>query len=135
MHEPTAASPAAETSLAGETTEGPGSPEPPAARLLDDPRVLQILTTEHWSLLSARSLAYNEAFTRAGMFLTARAGPSPGAPQQTPSRPSHDPDNGEPHSPSCAVLRGPASPSVPGARPRETCRCIAPLSIDADSAR
>ena len=36
----------------------------------DDPRVLQILTTEHWSLLSARSLAYNEAFTRGGMFLT-----------------------------------------------------------------
>ncbi|MBM4408070.1 MAG: hypothetical protein FJ038_05585 [Chloroflexi bacterium] len=35
-----------------------------------DPRALQILATEHWSLLSARSLAYNEAFTRAGMFLT-----------------------------------------------------------------
>jgi hypothetical protein len=28
------------------------------------------LSTEHWSLLSARSLAYNEAFVRAGMFLT-----------------------------------------------------------------
>jgi phosphopantetheine adenylyltransferase len=37
---------------------------------LDDPRALQILSTEHWSLLSARSLAYNEAFTRGGMFLT-----------------------------------------------------------------
>jgi hypothetical protein len=37
---------------------------------LDDPRVIQILSTEHWSLLSARSLAYNEAFTRGGMFLT-----------------------------------------------------------------
>ncbi len=37
---------------------------------LDDPRVLQVLTTEHWSLLSARSLVYNEAFARAGMFLT-----------------------------------------------------------------
>ena len=33
-------------------------------------RVVQILSTEHWSLLSARSLAYNEAFTRGGMFLT-----------------------------------------------------------------
>jgi hypothetical protein len=33
------------------------------------PRMVQILSTEHWSLLSARSLAYNEAFTRAGMFL------------------------------------------------------------------
>jgi hypothetical protein len=39
-------------------------------RGLDDPRVLQILSTEHWSLLSARSLVYNEAFARAGMFLT-----------------------------------------------------------------
>jgi hypothetical protein len=37
---------------------------------LDDPRALTILTTEHWSLLSARSLVYNEAFARAGMFLT-----------------------------------------------------------------
>jgi hypothetical protein len=37
---------------------------------LDDPRALTILTTEHWSLLSARSLVYNEAFSRAGMFLT-----------------------------------------------------------------
>ncbi len=37
---------------------------------LDDPRVLQILSTEHWSLLSARSLVYNESFARAGMFLT-----------------------------------------------------------------
>jgi hypothetical protein len=38
--------------------------------MLDDPRLLTILSTEHWSLLSARSLAYNEAFTRAGMFFT-----------------------------------------------------------------
>ncbi len=37
---------------------------------LDDPRALQILSTEHWSLLATRSLSYNEAFTRAGMFLT-----------------------------------------------------------------
>ncbi len=37
---------------------------------LDDPRAIQMLATEHWSLLSARSLAYNEAFTRGGMFLT-----------------------------------------------------------------
>jgi hypothetical protein len=38
--------------------------------VLDDPRTLTILTTEHWSLLSARSLVYNEAFSRASMFLT-----------------------------------------------------------------
>jgi hypothetical protein len=37
---------------------------------LDDPRAVQILATEHWSLLASRSLAYNEAFTRGGMFLT-----------------------------------------------------------------
>jgi hypothetical protein len=43
----------------------------PTGSALDDPRALQILSTEHWSLLAGRSLAYNEAFTRAGMFLTA----------------------------------------------------------------
>lgn len=36
---------------------------------LDDPRAIQIMTAEHGSLLSARSLAYTEAFTRGGMFL------------------------------------------------------------------
>lgn len=36
---------------------------------IDDPRALQILTTEHWSLLTARSLVYNESFARGGMFL------------------------------------------------------------------
>src|SRR6188768_2154068 len=49
----------------------PSSSAPPGPiTSLDDPRVVQILSTEHWSLLSARSLAYNEAFVRAGMFLT-----------------------------------------------------------------
>jgi hypothetical protein len=42
----------------------------PGGSALDDPRALQILSTEHWSLLAGRSLAYNEAFSRAGMFLT-----------------------------------------------------------------
>jgi hypothetical protein len=40
------------------------------AESLTDPRALQILSAEHSSLLSARTLAYNEAFTRGGMFLT-----------------------------------------------------------------
>ena len=68
------------------TNPGPPPERPPAPHLppsvepglgpssnaaLDDPRALQILSTEHWSLLAGRSLAYNEAFTRAGMFLTA----------------------------------------------------------------
>ena len=37
---------------------------------LADPRALQILSTEHWSLLTARSLVYNEFFARGSMFLT-----------------------------------------------------------------
>ena len=52
----------------------PERPQPPTPVMpiasIDDPRVIQILSTEHWSLLGARSLAYNEAFVRAGMFLT-----------------------------------------------------------------
>ena len=43
---------------------GPASDDP-----LTDPRALQILSTEHWSLLTARSLVYNETFARGGMFL------------------------------------------------------------------
>jgi hypothetical protein len=50
------------------TPSGEAAPEHRSG--LDDPRALQILSTEHWSLLSARSLVYNEAFARAGMFLT-----------------------------------------------------------------
>jgi hypothetical protein len=51
---------------------GPGSTASPATPgdPLTDARGLQILTTEHWSLLATRSLAYNEAFSRAGMFLS-----------------------------------------------------------------
>ena len=49
------------------TSVGQSSASPVTS--LDDPRALQILTTEHWSVLTARSLAYNEAFVRAGMFL------------------------------------------------------------------
>ena len=48
----------------------PSSAPPGPITSLDDPRVIQILSTEHWSQLSARSLAYNEAFVRGGMFLT-----------------------------------------------------------------
>jgi hypothetical protein len=45
------------------------SDESTTPSVLNDPRALQILTTEHWSLLTARSLVYNEAFARSGMFL------------------------------------------------------------------
>lgn len=44
-----------------------GGPPTPALRL-------QILSTEHWSLLATRSLAYNESFSRAGMFLSVLSG-------------------------------------------------------------
>ncbi len=37
---------------------------------LDDPRALQILSTEHWSLLATRSLIWNESFARAGLFIS-----------------------------------------------------------------
>src|SRR4029453_17367564 len=50
------------------TTTGTGAPHVSPAPLAD-PRALQILTTEHWSLLSQRSLAWTESFSRAGMFL------------------------------------------------------------------
>ena len=48
----------------------PAATDPTRDATLDDPRLLTILSTEHWSLLSARGLAYNEAFVRAGMFFT-----------------------------------------------------------------
>jgi hypothetical protein len=56
--------------------EGPpaGAPIPAdetaAARALR----IQILATEHWSLLATRSLSWNESFARAGMFLTLLSG-------------------------------------------------------------
>ena len=63
---------------------GPGAeapPVPPSGRSASDeadaitPAMrLQILSTEHWSLLASRSLAWNESFARAGMFLSALAG-------------------------------------------------------------
>lgn len=54
----------------GISQASPAASGPSAGRALDDPRALTILTTEHWSLLSARALVYNEAFARAGMYLT-----------------------------------------------------------------
>lgn len=35
---------------------------------------LQILSTEHWSLLASRGLAWNESFSRAGMYLSTLTG-------------------------------------------------------------
>ncbi len=57
-------------------------PAPPAATSIGDAGEggspiayrLQVLATEHWGLLATRSLAWNESFTRAGMFLTTLSG-------------------------------------------------------------
>lgn len=43
---------------------------PPAS----DAEILQILSTEHWSLLATRSLTWNEVFSRTGMFFTVLSG-------------------------------------------------------------
>ena len=59
--------PPAERPVTGDPTGGPGLPGGPP---FNDARALPILSTEHWSLLAGRSLVYNEAFSRAGMFLT-----------------------------------------------------------------
>src|SRR5437867_9474508 len=54
------------------------APVPPSGAAMADgvsPAMrLQILSTEHWSLLASRSLAWNESFSRAGMFLTTLSG-------------------------------------------------------------
>jgi hypothetical protein len=52
-------------------TDGEGEHDPLRERsgVPDSVRV-QILATEHWSLLATRSMLWNEAFSRAGMFLT-----------------------------------------------------------------
>ena len=38
------------------------------------PRALQILMTEHWSLLASRSLAYTESMSRTSIFVAALTG-------------------------------------------------------------
>jgi hypothetical protein len=48
---------------------GSGSAEPTPVQLR-----LQILSTEHWSLLASRGLAWNESFSRASMYLSTLSG-------------------------------------------------------------
>jgi hypothetical protein len=54
----------------------PPKPLPVTGPITDlaDARTLQLLATEHWSLLANRSLIYNETFTRASIFVTAVTG-------------------------------------------------------------
>lgn len=56
--------------------EGPPAAGPVPADASAAARALrvQMLATEHWSLLATRSLSWNESFARAGMFLTLLSG-------------------------------------------------------------
>ena len=60
MHDPDIASRAVPTHVGPPSTFGPNA--------------LQILMTEHWSLLASRSLVYTEAMSRASMFIAALTG-------------------------------------------------------------
>jgi hypothetical protein len=51
----------------------PANTDRPTAEL-DDPRAVDILTTEHWSLLSTRTLGYQEMFIRATIFVAILSG-------------------------------------------------------------
>mgnify|MGYP000035224193 CR=1 FL=1 len=60
-------------SLGGASAEARAYAAGPTAGDLDDladPRALQILSTEHWSLLATRSMSWNESFSRTGLFLS-----------------------------------------------------------------
>lgn len=48
----------------------PNGQRPPTPPPTPPQLKLQILSTEHWSLLASRGLAWNESFTRASMFLS-----------------------------------------------------------------
>ena len=47
---------------------------PTGGGLASSPHALQILSTEHWSLLASRSLCYTEAMSRASIFVAALTG-------------------------------------------------------------
>ena len=53
---------------------GPSSRDARASEPTPTALRMQILTTEHWSLLASRGLAWNESFSRAGMYLSLLSG-------------------------------------------------------------
>lgn len=61
------------TGLGAEPAPAPRAGETPTGEASPSMR-LQILSAEHWSLLASRSLAWNESFSRAGMFLSTLSG-------------------------------------------------------------
>jgi hypothetical protein len=54
------------------TSRAPEGPGAPCSQL--GPHALQILTTEHWSLLATRSLVYTESMSRTSIFVAALSG-------------------------------------------------------------
>src|SRR5256885_14505233 len=62
------------TGIGAESSPAPRLGEPAPTAGTSPAMRLQILSTEHWSLLASRSLAWNESFSRAGMFLTTLSG-------------------------------------------------------------
>jgi hypothetical protein len=57
----------------GRASPGDG-PQPPAEAGADAAQRIQILATEHWSLLASRSLTYSESLGRVAMFLSVLSG-------------------------------------------------------------
>src|SRR5438874_1058902 len=62
------------TGIGAEPAPGPRSGESISTGDVSPSMRLQMLSTEHWSLLASRALAWNEAFSRAGMFLSTLSG-------------------------------------------------------------
>ena len=62
------------TGIGDEPAPAPRMSGVPTTEPISPAMRLQILSTEHWSLLASRSLAWNESFSRAGMFLSTLTG-------------------------------------------------------------
>lgn len=60
--------------LGTEAAVPPGAAEDGSGEGIPTAVQLQILSAEHWSLLASRSLAWNESFSRAGMYLSTLSG-------------------------------------------------------------
>jgi len=60
--------------LEPDATTRPAPVGAPGSGLGSNPYVLQILMTEHWSLLGARSLVYTEAMSRTAIFVASLTG-------------------------------------------------------------
>jgi hypothetical protein len=68
MMQERSAAPPSEMPIAAESTAGAGTDTD--GDTPDPARRAQLLSTEHWSLLATRSMSWNEAFSRTGMFLS-----------------------------------------------------------------